>query len=282
MSKTAIKDENYYCITGWMVTKLKLSGLKLQIYAIIYGFSQTSGQECNVSREYLATFTGSSLRGVSDAIAKLKKQGLIASNKSGAQTTYYVLPLSAKNAPTEKNRVQKVQPVSAKNAASECKKCSETVQKVQPVSAKSAPNNINNIYNISTTADSKKDIQADADADGFDRVRDTYERVTGSLLSSQSFADINELIKKGVEADLICRVFEDIALRPNIRYRRAAALSELRQLCARGIITLAKYEADKAEYERSKDYTEPPRYRSTAETRKIFEQEDSEPTYYGT
>ena len=35
-----IQDNNYFQISGWMLNRLKLKGTDLQIYAIIYGFSQ--------------------------------------------------------------------------------------------------------------------------------------------------------------------------------------------------------------------------------------------------
>lgn len=39
-TKPLIKDENHIVIEGWMVTKLKLVGNELIIFALIYGFSQ--------------------------------------------------------------------------------------------------------------------------------------------------------------------------------------------------------------------------------------------------
>ena len=35
-----ILDDNYYQVSGWMLNRLHLKGTELQIYAIIYGFSQ--------------------------------------------------------------------------------------------------------------------------------------------------------------------------------------------------------------------------------------------------
>lgn len=55
-----IKDENYIDIQGWMVTKLKLSGNELIIFAIIYGFSQIEGHKFTGSLGYLAEWINSS------------------------------------------------------------------------------------------------------------------------------------------------------------------------------------------------------------------------------
>ena len=35
-----MKDGNYYTVYGWMINQLKLKGTTLQLYAVIYGFSE--------------------------------------------------------------------------------------------------------------------------------------------------------------------------------------------------------------------------------------------------
>lgn len=53
-----MNDDNYYQISGWMINKLKLKGIELNIYAIIYGFSQDGESEFKGSLKYLSKFTG--------------------------------------------------------------------------------------------------------------------------------------------------------------------------------------------------------------------------------
>ena len=53
-----MNDDNYYQISGWMINKLKLKGIELNIYAIIYGFSQDGESEFKGSLKYLSEFTG--------------------------------------------------------------------------------------------------------------------------------------------------------------------------------------------------------------------------------
>ena len=53
-----MKNESYYQISGWMINKLKLKGIELNIYAIIYGFSQDGESEFKGSLKYLSEFTG--------------------------------------------------------------------------------------------------------------------------------------------------------------------------------------------------------------------------------
>ena len=73
-----IQDANFYVTYGWMITKLKLSGRALQVYAIIYGFTQDQETEFNGSLNYIAGWLGTSNRHtVLRAIDNLIEKGLI-------------------------------------------------------------------------------------------------------------------------------------------------------------------------------------------------------------
>lgn len=72
-----LKDENYYQISGWMLNKLKLKGTELNIYAIIYGFSQDGISECRCSLNYMCLFTGVSKPSVIKALNGLLNKNLI-------------------------------------------------------------------------------------------------------------------------------------------------------------------------------------------------------------
>lgn len=72
-----INDNNYINIQYWMVSKLKLSGNELMIYAIIWGFSQ-DGKSCfEAGTKYLETFLGITRNTVKKALANLVEAGLI-------------------------------------------------------------------------------------------------------------------------------------------------------------------------------------------------------------
>lgn len=58
MSESRIKDENYYQISGFMINRLGLKGVPLNVYAIIYGFSQDGESEFTGSLQYLCDFCG--------------------------------------------------------------------------------------------------------------------------------------------------------------------------------------------------------------------------------
>ena len=75
MSK--VLDNNFFQITGWMLNRLKLKGTALNVYAIIYGFSQDGESSFNGSRQYLCDFTGATKPTIDKALAELQAMGLI-------------------------------------------------------------------------------------------------------------------------------------------------------------------------------------------------------------
>lgn len=75
-----VKDENYYQISGWMINKLHLKGTALNIYAIIYGFTQDNESEFRGSRQYLCDFTGATKPTIDKALNDLINQNLIIKN----------------------------------------------------------------------------------------------------------------------------------------------------------------------------------------------------------
>ncbi len=79
-NERTVKDENYYAIFGWMTNpkKMGLTGLELQVFAIVYGFCQA--QPLNgyfASTSYLAEFTGATARGIRKALDGLIQKGYI-------------------------------------------------------------------------------------------------------------------------------------------------------------------------------------------------------------
>lgn len=68
---STIKDENYYQISGWMINRLGLKGNELQVFAIIYGFSQDGESEFRGSLSYLENWLGVSRPTVIKALKEL-------------------------------------------------------------------------------------------------------------------------------------------------------------------------------------------------------------------
>ena len=75
---SAVKDNNFIAIQGWMRTKLNLKGNELLIYALIYGFSQDGNSSFKGSRRYIADWCGCSLDTVDRSLGSLINKGLLA------------------------------------------------------------------------------------------------------------------------------------------------------------------------------------------------------------
>lgn len=74
---SAINDNNFVTIQGWMRTRLNLKGNELLAYAVIYGFSQTDGAKFTGSRKYLAEWCGCSMATIDRTLNSLVDKGLI-------------------------------------------------------------------------------------------------------------------------------------------------------------------------------------------------------------
>ena len=72
-----LNPDSYLVIQSWMVTDLKLKGLDLMLYAIIYGFSQDGQSSFSGSLSYLMEWTNSSNLGVRKSLNHLIDLGLI-------------------------------------------------------------------------------------------------------------------------------------------------------------------------------------------------------------
>ena len=71
-----VKDENYFVVFGWM-RALGLKGLQLELYAIIYGFSQDSAGAFYGTLSYLEELTGFNKRTLINNLNEMAEKGLI-------------------------------------------------------------------------------------------------------------------------------------------------------------------------------------------------------------
>lgn len=84
----------YFVICDWMVKDLKLKGIDRDVYAIIYGICQHTGQEFYGSISSLCDMTGYSRQTVITALKKLVEQQLIIKtreNDDGKHTCKYII-----------------------------------------------------------------------------------------------------------------------------------------------------------------------------------------------
>ena len=119
-----VTDKNYIVIQSFMVSELGLKGNELLIYAIIFGFSQTTGQAFHGSLTYLESWTNSTRHTVISSLKSLVEKGLIEKEEQTINGVKYC----SYRAKTSTDEAQ------------------EVVQKLHGGSAKIAPNNI--LYNI--------------------------------------------------------------------------------------------------------------------------------------
>ena len=75
--QSRVKDTGHIVIHGWMLNQLNLKGNDLMVYAIIYGFSQTTGTKFTGSLQYLADWCGATKRGILKNLNNLIARNLI-------------------------------------------------------------------------------------------------------------------------------------------------------------------------------------------------------------
>lgn len=88
--ESKVKAGNYYVVQSFMVKDFQLKGLEKDIYAIIYGFSQTDNQTFTGSLQYLADWTNASKQGILKAINCLIEKGLIAKKEKFINNVKFV------------------------------------------------------------------------------------------------------------------------------------------------------------------------------------------------
>lgn len=151
MAESKVRDENYYTVHGWMIRRLKLKGVQLSVYAIIYGFTQDGECEFKGSLQYLCDFTGDTSKPtIIKALKDLIDKGYIERTEeiiNGVKFPHYkaVLPI-----PEPQNDTQKeiLPPVKKFNGGSK--------EILPPPGKKILPNN--NSIDIYTDIDRDKEI----------------------------------------------------------------------------------------------------------------------------
>jgi DNA-binding MarR family transcriptional regulator len=74
---TGIKDDHFFVVYKWMLSRLHLKGVALQIFAIIYGFDRDGEGSFTGSLKYLMNFTNTSKNTVLKALKELMDKGYI-------------------------------------------------------------------------------------------------------------------------------------------------------------------------------------------------------------
>ena len=77
MTESKVKDDNFFLVSGWMLNRLELKGAALQVFAIIYGFSQDGEGSFTGSLQYLCDFTNASKNTILKALKELVDKGYV-------------------------------------------------------------------------------------------------------------------------------------------------------------------------------------------------------------
>ena len=130
-----MKDGNYYTVYGWMINRLKLKGTTLQLYAVIYGFSENGENECSGSLAYLAETTGCTKQTVLNALNKLEKLGYILKRQTrdddGGLRNHYRVNLTAIEQRVSPQKVERGYGKNVETKAERPKKFTQPVKKTE-------------------------------------------------------------------------------------------------------------------------------------------------------
>lgn len=91
MGEGWIRDDTFFRVEGWMRNRLKLKGTALQVFAIIYGFSQSGESSFNGSLGYLCDFTGTSKNTVIKTLKELVARGYVVKQQTQVNGASYIV-----------------------------------------------------------------------------------------------------------------------------------------------------------------------------------------------
>ena len=106
-----VTDKNYIVIQSFMVSELGLKGNELLIYAIIFGFSQTTGQAFHGSLTYLESWTNSTRHTVISSLKSLVEKGLIEKEEQTINGVKYCSYRAKTSTDEAQEVVQKLHPI---------------------------------------------------------------------------------------------------------------------------------------------------------------------------
>lgn len=188
-----MKDNNYIVIQGWMVSRLKLTGNALMVYACIFGFSQ-DGEWFTGTASYLAEWCDCRKKYMLTLLKKMTDEGLLRKRtreQNGVTFCDY-------QAITPEERYEQQQ----SDAFGDTSPSVPPVHKVNPPGSQSAPHNIKD--NIDTRV--SKDTLVCANSGGFEAFWTAYpkKKSKGQALSAwkklKPDSSLQALILKAIEA----------------------------------------------------------------------------------
>ena len=191
-----MKDNNYIVIQGWMVSRLKLTGNALMVYACIFGFSQ-DGEWFTGTAGYLAEWCDCRKKYMLTLLKKMTDDGLLRKrtrDQNGVTFCEY-------QAITPEEHCEH-----QKNGSEDAPQSEPPVHKVNPPGSQSEPSNNINIIYTRESKDSLVCASRCASDDGFAAFWTAYpkKKSKGQALSAwkklKPDSSLQALILKAVEA----------------------------------------------------------------------------------
>lgn len=193
-----IRDQNFYAVSGWMVTRLGLKGRELHAYAIIYGFTQDCETEFTGSLSYISEWLGCTKKTTIETLKSLISKGLIEKNQDeirGIKVNYYRVILPPRKPQTSPSDGSVIfTPTSVIPATGQCNNYNGVVKKLQRGSVETTPNiysnNIynNNIYNLLGDSAEAENEKA-AEKIPFNKIKNLYNEICQHFPKCVSLTD---------------------------------------------------------------------------------------------
>lgn len=208
MAPSMVRPDNFYVVHGWMMTNLGLKGSELKLYAIIYGFTQTGGQEFTGSLQYLVDWAGLTKANVLKNLQSLVDKGLLIKNDvyiDGKKRCKYRCDLD------KNGGIKSIPGQYQNNTDAGIKSIPKPVSKQYPAGIETIPNNIED--NIAdNTADNIGDNiphtpkGVDAQERRFNEFWDLYPKKVGKEAARKAWkkvkpdAELHERILAAIDA----------------------------------------------------------------------------------
>lgn len=180
-----MRNDNFYVTHGWMINDLGLSGIELDVYAIIYGFSQDGKSEFTGSVKCLEEWTGKTKKTIIETLKSLVSKGYIKKRECEVANHIKIVSYMAVR-PDGENYTGGV-----KNTPGRCKNCTGGGVKITPNNKDNINNNIyKNIVEL---------LNAEAGTSYRYSTAKTRSLINSRLAEGFTVEDFETVIKKKVQ-----------------------------------------------------------------------------------
>lgn len=264
-STSCVRENNFITIQGFMLSRLKLKGAELLTYAIIYGFSQSEGQYFRGSLKYLAEWTNSTVRSVTNYLNRLKEKGLIfpVRNADGERIGYraaFGATLSESDSDTEQSYMEQSSHTEQSSIEQSSYIEQSSIEKISPMEQNSCDDRINfhDVWNKIPEGVEKNSTYNIDNNIIYNNINNThmqksfefFKKNIGHLTPAVK-NEICDYLSQGIADDMICEAIKDAAKAQKLswNYINAIIVDKLK----RNITTYDAYIDDRDSFRRQRD-----------------------------